>query len=112
VKRRKELQLSTASINDAGFHPRVKAQPAGWVKVQPAPTRQATIVNLSLKSTVPIYALEKNLDDSSSRLLFITAAGNQGKELRRDASTEVEAPFPALNKLKCMRHATRPIPFR
>jgi len=38
-ERTKAVELYTVGIHDAGFHPRVKVQPAGWVKVRPAPTR-------------------------------------------------------------------------
>ena len=37
-ERSKELQLSTAGGNNAGTHPRVKVQSAGWVKIGSAPT--------------------------------------------------------------------------
>src|SRR5450631_140943 len=37
-ERSKELQLSTAGGNNAGTHPRVKVQSAGWVKFGWAPT--------------------------------------------------------------------------
>ena len=44
-ERTKAVELYTVGIHDAGFHPRVKVQTAGWVKVQPAPTVNALIKN-------------------------------------------------------------------
>lgn len=37
-KRRKQLQLCTAGGHNAGTHPRVKIQSAGWVKIESTPT--------------------------------------------------------------------------
>lgn len=65
--------------------------------IKTAENTEAMIVNLSLRSTVPIPAIETNARNNSSRLLFVTAAGNQGKQLGRDGGTDVEATYPALN---------------
>jgi len=35
---RKQLQLCTVGRHNAGTHPRVKVQSAGWVNIESAPT--------------------------------------------------------------------------
>lgn len=62
--------------------------------------QNAGVVNLSLRSTVPISAIEVNLDNGgvggTGRTLFVAAAGNQGHKLSPDVALDTEAAYPAL----------------
>jgi hypothetical protein len=44
--------LFTAGGFAAGFHPRVRIQSAGWVKIQPAPTAHANKIEAQLRGEV------------------------------------------------------------
>lgn len=61
-----------------------------------AQEQNAAVVNLSLRSTVPIHAIEVSLNDSEARTLFVAAAGNQSKKLSHLPATDTEATYPAL----------------
>ena len=58
--------------------------------------QDAAIVNLSLRSTVNISAIETELQDRSSPILFIAAAGNQGKQIGVHPAQNVDTIYPAL----------------
>lgn len=61
-----------------------------------AEEQNASVVNLSLRSTVPIPPLKVNLDDVKGRILFVAAAGNQHKKLSFYPTADTEAVYPAL----------------
>jgi subtilisin family serine protease len=63
--------------------------------VQHAGDFSGTIVNVSLRSTAKIPAIATEADNSKSSLLFVVAAGNQGKELDPEGAPK-EATYPAL----------------
>lgn len=61
-----------------------------------AEDQNAAVVNLSLRSTVRIPAIEVNLADSKGRILFVAAAGNQRNKLNPNPASDTEAAYPAL----------------
>jgi subtilisin family serine protease len=59
--------------------------------------RNARIINLSLRSTVPIVAIDRELQrGGAAGLLFVVAAGNQNKQISENPTDQTEAIYPAL----------------
>lgn len=100
------IQLAVQRIY---FTPSGAVQPAGGVTADVSrfdslislmQGQNASVVNLSLRSTVPISAIEVNLGSGGSggtgRTLFVAAAGNQGLKLSPDIALDTEAAYPAL----------------
>ncbi|WP_140636598.1 S8 family serine peptidase [Methylibium rhizosphaerae] len=61
-----------------------------------AEDKDAGIVNLSLRSTGTIPAIENKTREPRTRLLFVAAAGNEGKKLSRDPALDVDVTYPAV----------------
>jgi subtilisin family serine protease len=63
--------------------------------VSEARDRQA-ILNLSLRSTGSISAIESDLENAKSPILYVVAAGNEGKEIGLHPGIGIDTIYPAL----------------